>query len=196
MTMRVHELHPSLVHFPLAFLPLAAGVDLLTPRRGRALARGDRLGKALWWMTVGSGLVAGLAGLAASQEVKARDEPVRDMMWLHGAGNVVVLTGALGMALWRRTHRASSGQALLGLLATGVSLYTAYLGGEMVYTHGVGVDPMPASAGAGVQRSAPLFSLRAPGILLRDAWRGLQWLLSYTGRAPDAVSSVATSMAH
>jgi uncharacterized membrane protein len=190
MTMRVHVLHPSLVHFPLALLPLAAGVDLLAPRRGHRAQGADRVGKILWWMTAGSGLVTGLAGMAASQEVKARDPYVRDMMWLHGAGNVVVVAGALGMALWRQTHRASAGQALLGLLASGLSLYTAYLGGELVYSHGVGVTPMPASADTGVQQSPPLFSLRAPPVLLRDMWRGLQWLISHARRAPDAVAEV------
>jgi uncharacterized membrane protein len=182
MSMRVHELHAAVIHAPLAILPTAAAVDLtaaLTRNRGY-----DRLGRTLWWVGAGSGLFAGLAGMAASQEVRAGDRRTSDMVWLHGIGNFVLVMGALGIATWRSGRRPSVLQASLGLGACAASLYTAYLGGEMVYGRGVGVKAMPDYTGGGVEQSPPLLSARAPLTFLRDAITGLKWLFT---RGRDAV---------
>ena len=105
MAMRVHELHAASTHAPLVLLPAAALVDLA------AAVSGDRrqaaLGRKLWWLGVGAGALAGVAGLAASQEIKAEDARSEDMMWLHGAANFMILLGATGIALWRTLRRPS-----------------------------------------------------------------------------------------
>ena len=54
---------------------------------------------------VGAGVLAGVTGLAASQEIKAEDPRSEDMMWLHGAANFAILLGATGLALWRTFRR-------------------------------------------------------------------------------------------
>jgi uncharacterized membrane protein len=175
MGMRVHELHAVAVHAPLVVLPAAAIVDLA------AASSGDRhqarLGRTLWWLGAASGAFAGVAGLAASQEVRAGDRGTNDMMWLHGLGNVTLVLGAFGVAAWRRTRPPSVAQATLGLLVTAASAYTAYLGGELVYERGVGITRMPRYTGGGVRDSPPLLSRRAPLTFLRDAIRGFGWLL-------------------
>jgi uncharacterized membrane protein len=181
MGMHVHELHAAMIHTPLALLPTAATVDLAAAISGNRHTAS--LGRQLWLAGAGGGLLAGIAGLAASQEVKSDDARTSDMIWLHGIGNTGLVLGALGMVAWRRTHRPTVTQAALGLLACGVSLYTAYLGGEMVYGRGVGVRPMPGYTGSGVQSSPPVLSRAAPGAFVRDAWRGLRWLLSRTVEA-------------
>ncbi|WP_242395721.1 DUF2231 domain-containing protein [Anaeromyxobacter oryzisoli] len=177
MAMRVHELHPSLIHAPLALLPAATLVDLAAA--SRLDRRADRAGQVLWWAAVGSGLFAGLAGMAASQEVDPRSDRARDMMFLHGIGNVGVVVAALGLATWRARNRASITSAMAGLVASGAAAYTAYLGGELVYAHGVGVEAL----GGAPARAPALFS--GPGVarLGRDAVRGLVWLLSRGARA-------------
>jgi uncharacterized membrane protein len=175
MPMHVHEIHAAVVHGPLVLLPTAAAVDLaaaFSGNRGQA-----RVGRTLWWCTVGSGLLAGLAGMAASQETKARDESAHAKMWLHGALNVGFVLGALGIAAWRSAHRPSVGVALAGLAASAGTFYTAYLGGEMVYGHGIGVRAMPAYAPNGVAESPPVLSKRALPTLLRDAAQGFLWLV-------------------
>jgi uncharacterized membrane protein len=180
MPMLVHELHPTLIHLPLTMLPAAAAVDLLAAgRRDRSLSR---LGRSLWMAGAGGGLLAGLAGMAASQEVKIEEQHVRDTMWLHGMGNVAVVAAALGVALWRRTHPASLATGLGGLAATGVAIYSAYLGGELVYEHGVGTSAMGPEQRQGVATGTPLFSSRAPRTLARDAIAGLRWLLGTSQR--------------
>jgi uncharacterized membrane protein len=181
MGMHVHELHAASTHAPLVVLPAAALVDLA------AALSGDRrqaaLGRKLWWLGVGAGALAGVAGLAASQEIKAEEARSEDMMWLHGAANFAILLGATGIALWRTFRRPSVASAAVGLGACGVAMYTAYLGGEMVYAHGVGVRTMPWIAPTGVRRSPSLLSPSAPGTFLRDAVKGFAWLVRRTARA-------------
>src|SRR5206468_4198379 len=110
------------VHAPLVLLPAAAVVDFSAALTGDA--RRDALGRALWWTGIGAAALAGVAGLAASQEIKADDPHTDDMMWLHGIGNTAILLGAVGVALWRTGRRASVRQAIVGLAASGLALYT------------------------------------------------------------------------
>jgi uncharacterized membrane protein len=175
MAMRVHELHAAAVHGPLVLLPAAAAVDLGAAISGNR--RTAELGRRLWWFTVGAAGVAGIAGLAASQEVRTDEPETSDMLWLHGVGNFAILLGGLALALWRTYRRPSVAAASLGLGAAALAGYTAYLGGELVYTHGVGVRPN------GVRESPCLLSRAAPGTFARDAVGGLRWLIARTARA-------------
>jgi len=175
MAMRVHELHAASVHTPLVLLPAAALVDLAASLSGDR--RQAALGRKLWWLGVGAAAVAGVAGMAASQEIKAEDARSEDMMWLHGVANVAILLGATGIALWRSFRRPSVASSAVGLGACGVAVYTAYLGGEMVYAHGVGVRTMPWIASTGVRQSPSVLSRSAPAAFLRDALAGFGWLV-------------------
>ncbi len=185
MEMRVHELHPTLIHAPLALLPSAVIVDLAAAFTGNRKL--DQAGRTLWWAVAASGMVAGLAGMAASQEVKAEDRHSRDMMFLHGIGNVSLVLGALGVAAWRGGHRPTLFSNLVGMGAFAFVTYTGWLGGEMVYSHGVGVKGLILKGEELDQLSPRLISRQAPVRLLRDAVRGLGWLLGrarrvFTGR--------------
>jgi uncharacterized membrane protein len=186
MATLVHELHPQLVHAPLVLLPISAVVELraATARWPRSLAY-DRLGRRLWWATAGAAFGAGFAGLAASREVRVEDHRAYDAMFVHGLGNVTLLAAAIGLASWRTTHRASGVTAALGLGAVAASLYTGWLGGNLVYAHGLGVK----SSFAGAGDLTPLFSPQAPARLVQDAAAGLAWIARrtaalVTGRQP------------
>ena len=178
MPMRTHELHPSVVHAPLVLLPATAVVDLLAALRPLD-RRLERTARRLWWATAGGALFVGLTGMAASQEVELRDQRARDVMFLHGIGNFSLVLAVFGVAAWRTMHRASLTSAFAGIAASAASMYTAYLGGELVYSHGAGVKPLGGAAG----EAPPLFSSAAPGRLARDAARGLSWLLRRGKRA-------------
>ncbi|HEX5749188.1 MAG TPA: DUF2231 domain-containing protein [Archangium sp.] len=182
MDMRVHELHPTLIHAPLALLPSTVVVDLTAALTGNEKL--DSAARTLWWTTAASGLLAGFAGMAASQEVKA-DRHSRDMMFLHGLGNVGLVLGAFGVAAWRTGHRSSLFSSLVGLGAFAMAAYTGWLGGEMVYTHGVGVKELTMKGEDLDLLSPSLASRQAPARLLRDAVKGLGWLL---GRARQVFS--------
>lgn len=179
MGMKLHELHPALIHAPLTVLPAAAAVDLVAAATGdRKLSR---LGETLWTRGAGAGLIAGLAGMAASQEVSTEDRRVSDAMYLHGIGNLGLVVAATGMALWRMRRPAGVTSAVVGLIATGSALYTAYLGGELVYGSGLGVKAMSERSRAGASKDVPeVLSPAAPGRFVRDAVKGLGWLLRRT----------------
>lgn len=187
MRMRVHELHPSLVHIPLVLLPTAAALDL-TAALSENTAQA-RLGRKFWWLAAGGGLLTGLSGMAAaSQQVENVERRIEDTMWLHGIGNVALVVGAFGMAAWRAKKPPSVLQASIGLAACAASLYTAWLGGELVYGHGVGIKALPDRVPTGPE-NPPLFSVRGPWALLREGVRGFAWLVTratqvISGRAP------------
>lgn len=181
--MLLHELHPSVVHAPLALLPTAAVADLVAvAMRDKAWAK---VARRLWVAGSLSGLFAGVAGLAASQEVRLETPRARDMTFLHGLGNATVLLGALGVTSWRLKRGPTVTSAVLGLAACGLALYTATLGGKMVYELGVGINPMPDSAPQGTLKGPPLLSRQAPVALVKDALQGVQWLV---GRARALLS--------
>jgi len=182
MSMKLHELHPAMIHAPLVLLPAAAAVDLVA-----ATAKGprgwwlSRFGARLWPLGAGAGLLAGLAGMAASQEVNPEDRKVSDAMYLHGIGNFGLVVAALGMAIFRARRRPTVGSATIGLAACGAALYTAYLGGELVYGSGLGVKAMTARSGV-VPGVPDVLSREAPGRFLRDAVKGLGWLFRRTAQ--------------
>ena len=186
MKMLLHELHPAVVHAPLALLPTATVVDLIAVTTGERVWA--RVGRRLWVAGTLSALFSGLAGLAASQEVKLEEPRARDMVFLHGLGNAVITLGAVGVTLWRLGRPPSRVQCALGLAANLAALCTATLGGKMVYELGVGINPMPADGSVGTLKGPPLLSREAPRALLRDALLGVRWLLD---RARGLVSGAA-----
>jgi uncharacterized membrane protein len=192
MTLLTHELHPSVVHLPIALLPSAAVMDAIAAGAGDPTV--DRVGCGLWWSVSVAGLLAGLSGMAASQEVRAEQPRAHRRMLLHGLGNAAILTTALGVTLWRSRRRASWVTAGLGLLATAAACVTGYLGGEMVYSDGVGVKALGEGAPQGVGDSPPLFSSRGLSALLRDAGQGAAWLARNAGQAFRADESAARAM--
>ncbi|MBN8227735.1 DUF2231 domain-containing protein [Corallococcus macrosporus] len=181
--MLLHELHPSVVHMPLALLPTAAVADLIVMTTGdRAW---EKVGRRLWMVGAASAVLAGVSGLAASQEVRLDSPRARDMTVRHGLGNALITLGALGITAWRLTKRPTAVTTALGLGACAFALYTASLGGKMVYELGVGINPMPEDAPQGTRKGPLLLSPKAPAALVKDAGRGAAWLL---GRARDALS--------
>lgn len=139
MVMRLHEIHPSLSHFPIAFLPASVVADLV----GTALDNDSLLtcGRVMMPAAAGAALLAGAAGLIAQEEVRFDDEESRSMLWVHRNLNIVAAGASVAMAAYRLTRRKPSTSYLVGgLAAIGVVSYSAYLGGKMVYQRGVGVE--------------------------------------------------------
>lgn len=187
--MQLHELHPAIVHAPLTLLPAAAAADLTALRAGDAAW--ERVGRRFWAIGTASAVLAGVAGLAASQQVRLGEPRARDMTFVHGMGNLAITATALGLAAWRRRRPPTPSSVGVGLVACGLALYTATLGGKMVYEYGVGINPMPADAPQGTLRGPALLSRAAPAALVRDAGRGLRWLVTrlrdaLRGREPIA----------
>jgi uncharacterized membrane protein len=137
MTMRTQELHPALVHYPITLYPVSLAADAV----GRLTGSRTLLGVGRWGMVLSAGAtaVAGLAGFMAQEQVRARGAAA-DLLITHRNLNIGFLAGVTAMAAARLVRPRPSlrylaaGAGLLGAMA-----YSAYLGGHMVYEHGVGV---------------------------------------------------------
>lgn len=138
MAIRLHEIHPSVVHFPLTLVPAALMLDIFGRSTGNKVLMDA--GRILMPVAAVSGVVAGLAGLAAQQAVRAEGR-AHDLLTTHRNLNVALigLTGMLA-AVRMRQQRPGLLYMLLGIGGVGAMNYTAYLGGKMVYSQGVGVE--------------------------------------------------------
>jgi uncharacterized membrane protein len=172
MALRLQELHPTLVHLPLAFLPLAVGSEILGALTGRPAFR--TFGRRAITVAAVGAAASAITGLIAGEEVNVEGES-RDMLMTHRNLNVTATMVAIAMALWRRrVEKADLAYLATGLAGIGVVSYTAYIGGQLVYEHGVGVDPAK-----GVWRpDAPQLKRAQLGRFVHDAavdvWHGIR----------------------
>ena len=168
MTMRLHEVHPSIVHFPITLFPVSLGVDLVGRVSGdEQLLEAGRLGMI---GAAASTALAGVFGFIAQEEVVAGE--ARDILVTHRTMNIGFLALASTMAAVRaRQRRPSLSYLAAGIIGTAGLLYSAYLGGKMVYTHGVGVEKA-----AGVDQA------EAPELLPAEAGRVARKSLTHAAR--------------
>lgn len=192
--MQLHELHPALVHFPIALLPASLAVDA-AGRNHAGLAEVGRIGIAL---TAGSAALAAASGLIAQEEVEV-NEATHELLVTHRTLNLGVLGWTAAMAVYRAgRERAGSGYLAAGVVALGVTMYTAYLGGQMVYKHGVGVRP----AGGLAEDHTPPLAKTGAGSLLYRSWHNLRHALAHTaehlgeGEVAPALSTQDADHAH
>jgi uncharacterized membrane protein len=134
-----HPVHQMLIVFPLGLLATAVVFDVIYLVTGNALWT-----QAAFYM-IGAGVITGLAAavpgvvdwLAIPRATRAKRIGL-----IHGVGNVIVV--ALFALSWylRRDQPAAppTGAVVAGLLGAGLSVLTAWLGGELVNRLGVGVD--------------------------------------------------------
>jgi uncharacterized membrane protein len=135
--MRLAELHPSLVHFPIALLPVAIGADaaahVTDSRELRAVGKFAIAAAAI------SAAVAGVFGFIAQEEVNVDGESLKSLQ-THRTLNVFALGAMTTLAVARAaTKRPGLGYLVGGLATIAGVTYSAYLGGKLVYDHGVGV---------------------------------------------------------
>jgi len=133
------DLHPAVVHFPIALGLIGALAELvyLVLRRPWVKWFGPVL---LTLALAGSG-VAYFSGKAVGDKAEhqgvpeaAVDKHEESCLWALGTlGLAALLSWAVrptGKGIWLST--------LVALAAAGLTLYTGYLGGELVYVHGAG----------------------------------------------------------
>jgi len=139
MAIRLQQMHPALVHVPVALLPLAVGADLIGGLTGnRSLMAFAQ--KAICIAAAGA-VGSAVTGLIAGEEVNVEGASM-DMLMTHRNLNVVATVVASSMALWRVSHRRPTAAYLgTGVVGVAVVAYTAYLGGKLVYETGVAVEP-------------------------------------------------------
>ena len=156
-----HPLHPALTDVPLGAWTAALaldGVDLLSARPPgfRQAAQ----------TAVGFGIVGGVgAALTGVTDWQHTHEQARRTGLVHGALNTVGL--ALFVLSWqdRRAGRLARGR-LAGAAGYGLGLASSYLGGALVFRHGLGVDH-----GSRTDRPADFTAVLPDGQLEADAPR-------------------------
>lgn len=137
----MESVHPLVVHFPIALLLSAVGLDLVA----LVLKRPPLHRLALWNLTLGT-LGAGVAvwtGYRAADIAKHSFE-IHQVMELHRKlGIATLILGSLAV-IWRLWQRDTLGglartlTLLLMLVMTGTLAFGAHLGGRLVYEFGVG----------------------------------------------------------
>ncbi len=139
----MENIHPLFVHFPIALLTGFAAIDIL----GSVLKKPEWRKAASWFLYLGV-IMAGFtvaAGLAAEESV-AHGGNVHEVMERHETLALTVLSLAAFLALWRLLKRgliegaANVFYLLLAIILNIVLIFTADLGGLMVYKYGVSVQ--------------------------------------------------------
>ncbi len=135
-----HPVHPMLIVFPLGLLATAVIFDALYLVTGN-----DDLAVFSFWAII-AGIVGGLAAalfglidwLAIPSGTRAKQVGL-----VHGVGNVVIVALFAVSWLMRLDDAAFAPNLLpfiLGVVGAGLALFTAWLGGELVYRLRVAVD--------------------------------------------------------
>lgn len=138
-----HPLHPALIPFPLALTGMALVFDLVA----------EITGKAGWRREARHMLVAGTAGGLLAAPAGLTDwlglpvgRPAKGYGLVHGLGNLLLLAlNGLNIALREDDSRPSPGRrsAQIGLSVASnlVGMATGWIGGQLSYRFGVGVEP-------------------------------------------------------
>jgi uncharacterized membrane protein len=139
----LHNIHPLLVHFPIAFLSAFFALDLV-----------GTLAKKAQWRTAASWLLyfgtvatvfAVISGFMAADSV-AHGENVHDIMERLEQIGIAALVIAVLLSIWRIASRGLIQGVANGLFLTLTALLCSLivlgsdLGGLMVYKYGVGVE--------------------------------------------------------
>lgn len=152
----IPNLHPAIVHFPIA-LTLIALLFGLSARLLDTHSAAPLLAAAghftLWLAALGA-MVAVIFGWLAFNSGMNHDDAGHAAMLLHRQWAIPSALGLVLLAGWDawkgRINQIMSTPVLICLFVlSGTIATTAWLGGEIVYRHGIGVLSLPASEGGG-----------------------------------------------
>lgn len=144
---RMTPVHPMLVHFPIALLVTSVFADFLA-----VLGAGDSLREAGWWALVGAAVGAVFTVLAGLFDMyrASLTEAAHKRVHQHMKVGFALATVIAALAIWRGMIH-EQGVALgwtyvaVAFLTVGLAAFQGWLGGELVYTLGVGVRSQDAS---------------------------------------------------
>ena len=138
----LHLFHPAFVHFSVAFILAGGGVEIWGLTSGRETVR--RWGAALLLVGLGTLVPTIASGYLAGNTVEISDAS-RSLLDAHERNGWIVLALLLGTQFWKGWRRGKLGDSecrlyiVLMIATLLLTAYGAWLGGRMVYGHGVGV---------------------------------------------------------
>ena len=142
--------HPILVHFPIALLVLSVATDLIA-----FFTNVESLRSTAWWALVGAasgGVVTVAAGVFDMRRATLEEE-VHHRVHRHMKVGFVLLAVVVGLTIWHWTAFTRPGLPVTAIyldcavLAVALAGFQGWLGGELVYTHGVFVEDTGPTAG-------------------------------------------------
>jgi uncharacterized membrane protein len=140
----VPPVHPALVHFPIALVTLSVLADLLGYLGGSSALRA-----AAWWALAGGAIGAGLAvpaGLFDMHREKIQPD-AHHRAHTHMKVGLTLFTAIAALTVWRWFIYTEArdgpgwGYLLAAVLVLALTHFQGWLGGELVYSDGVGVAP-------------------------------------------------------
>jgi len=136
------ELHPMLVHFPIAFLLGATVLMFWAVRRPSEMLHRSVAGLLLAGVFFGW-LAAAAGGLAYFTVPAHTEEGHGLMLWHLGFGlTVLSLFTWVSIARWRRRETSATKlQLVVTFVGVVLLMLTGHVGGLIVFRHGAGVDP-------------------------------------------------------
>jgi uncharacterized membrane protein len=131
-----HPVHPIVQAIPSAVLPASTTFDVLARLGGDEQGLSEAGHYSLIFGLVGS---AGAAATGILDYFEIENRPVRRVALYHGLANTALI-GSYVLSFRRRKDHKADGPALaLSVLGASLIGLSGYLGGELVYEHGVRV---------------------------------------------------------
>jgi uncharacterized membrane protein len=138
--MRAWEIHPAVVHFPIAFLLGGVVLDLFGRHSESAVATATYLLLA----GLATGAVAAASGVVSYYTVPGNhtEQAHQRIFWHIGSMvTAVVLFTVVCFVRWQHPSVVSLAIRGLGLAAAAVLIFGGYVGGKLVYQGGLGIEP-------------------------------------------------------
>jgi uncharacterized membrane protein len=136
------EIHPLLVHFPIALLLAATALDVLAIGQRRSDFAWAAAGLLIAGEVSALGTIA--AGFLAYFTVPTHSEEAHVRMLIHPvlAGAATLVYALVAVPRWRRRKAIPSRTNIMfSLVAAGLLIASGALGGYLVFHDGVGVEP-------------------------------------------------------
>ena len=139
----LHLFHPAVVHLTVAFLLVGGLIEataLLAQREDAA-----RFGARLFVIGAASLVFTVLTGYLAENSLDP-DPAAARVLESHELNGWLLLAAVVAALFWKGWHRGKlpagqgSAYALFLIFIAGLVLYGGWLGGRMVYVHGLGVQ--------------------------------------------------------
>ncbi|MDD2865349.1 MAG: DUF2231 domain-containing protein [Methylococcales bacterium] len=138
------NIHPLLVHFPIAFLSLFVAIDLIGTATKKSELR--KFAGNLLYLGTAFAVLTVWAGMHAAETVP-HGHNVHDIMERHEHLGISILGLSLALSAWRlrRPVEGFGIYTVLSIILAGVLISGADLGGLMVYKYGVAVEAVTVS---------------------------------------------------